>query len=81
MEETVEKLEEYLVGVVGEVDLVENLSGFVLDGLHLDLVRRILALTVPDRLLEALHGVQGYRVRPRAQELVQLLRKPVMKHW
>lgn len=25
----------HLVGVVGEVDLVENLGGFVLDGLHL----------------------------------------------
>lgn len=32
----------HLVGVVGEVDLVENLGGFVLDGLHLHQVWRVL---------------------------------------
>ena len=55
----------YLVSVVREVDLVEYLCGLVLDGLDLDLVRRVLPLPVAQRLLQSLHRVHGYRVAPR----------------
>ena len=55
----------YLVGVVREVDLVEYLCGLVLDGLDLDLVRRVLPLPVAQRLLQPLHRVHGDRVAPR----------------
>ena len=72
-----------LICVVREVDFVEYLRSFVLDGLHLHLddscdslydslvtaylMRRILPLTVPQRLLQALGGVQGDGVTPRPE--------------
>ena len=52
---------------------MEDLRRLVLDGLHLDLVRRILPLTVTQRLLEPLDGVERDRVPARAQEQRQLL--------
>ena len=55
----------HLVRVVREVDLVEYLRGLVLDGLHLDLVRRVLPLAVPQRLLQPLDRVHRDRVPPR----------------
>lgn len=45
---------EGFVSVVGEVDLVEDLGSFVLDGFHLDLMRWILPLTVSQCLLQPL---------------------------
>ena len=36
----------HLVRVVREVDFVEDLCGFVLDCLHLDLVRRVLPAAI-----------------------------------
>ena len=54
---------------------MEYLRGLVLDGLNLDLVRRILPLAVPDGLLQPQHGVQGYGVPPSPLELVQVLRQ------
>jgi hypothetical protein len=38
----------YLICVVWEVDLVEDLSCLVLYGLHLHLVRRVLTLPMPE---------------------------------
>jgi hypothetical protein len=42
------KLVLYLICVVWEVDLVEDLSCLVLYGLHLHLVRRVLSLPMPE---------------------------------
>lgn len=39
----------HLVSVVGKVDLVENLGGFVLDGLHLHQVWRVLPGPVSEK--------------------------------
>jgi hypothetical protein len=43
-----QKLVLYLICVVWEVDLVEDLSCLVLYGLHLYLVRRVLTLPMPE---------------------------------
>ena len=53
---------------------MEDLRGLVLDGLHLHLVRRVLPLAVPQRLLQPLRRVQRDRVPPRPQELIQVLK-------
>ena len=52
---------------------MEDLRGLVLDRLHLHLVRRVLPLAVPQRLLQPLRRVQRDRVPPRPQELIQVL--------
>jgi len=52
---------------------VEDLRGLVLDGLHLHLMRRVLPLSVTQRLLEPLDGVERDWVTPRTQEKRQLL--------
>ena len=53
---------------------MEDLRGLVLDGLHLHLVRRVLPLAVPQRLLQPLRRVQRDRVPPRPQELIKVLK-------
>ena len=53
---------------------MEDLRGLVLDRLHLHLVRRVLPLAVPQRLLQPLRRVQRDRVPPRPQELIQVLK-------
>jgi hypothetical protein len=63
---------ERLVRVVWKVDLVEDLRGLVLNGLDLDLVRRVLALAVLDCLLEADGAVRGELIATRAQEHAHL---------
>ena len=68
------RLSAHLVRVVREIDFVENLRGLMLDGLHLHLVRRVLPLAVPQRLLQPLRRVQRDRVPPRPQELIQVLK-------
>ena len=63
----------HLIRIIGEVDLVEDLRGLVLDCLHLDLVGRVLPLAVPEGLLEPLDRVHGDGVTPGPLELAQLL--------
>ena len=63
----------YLISVIRKVDLMENLRGLVLNGLDLDLMRRIFPLTVSQRLLKPLNGIQGDRVASRALERAQFL--------
>ena len=53
---------------------MEDLRGLVLDGLHLHLVRWVLPLAVPQRLLQPLRRVQRDRVPPRPQELIKVLK-------
>ena len=52
---------------------MEYLCGFVLDGLDLDLVGRVLPLPVPNRLLQPQDGVHGYGMSPGALKLGQVL--------
>ena len=52
---------------------MEYLGCLVLDGLHLDLVGRVLPLAVPHRLLQPQDGVHGYGVPARPLELVEVL--------
>ena len=66
-----------LVRVVGKVDFVEDLRRLVLDGFHFDLVRRILALAVAQRLLQPLQRIGGDRMAAGAQEQRQLLQANV----
>ena len=52
---------------------MEDLGGLVLDGLHLDLVRRVLPLAGLQRLLESVQRVDRDGVPAGPQELCQLL--------
>ena len=63
----------HLVCLVWEVDLVKYLSGLVLNGLHLHLVRGVLPLAVPQGFLEPLGRVQSDGMSPGPEELVQIL--------
>ena len=62
----------YLISVVREVHLVEDLRRLVLDGLHLHQVRRELALAEAHGLLEPVETVERQLVAGRAQELGDL---------
>ena len=63
----------YLIRIIREVDLVEDLSGLVLNGLNLNLMRRIFPLTVTQRFLKPLNGIQRDGVTPGTQKQRQLL--------
>jgi hypothetical protein len=69
---------ERLVGVVREVHLVEDLSRLVLNRLDFDLVRGVLPLSVPQRLLEPLQRIlrDGVSAAPQkhGQFLLEALR-------
>ena len=52
---------------------MEYLCSFVLDSLDLDLMRRVLPLTVSERFLQPLGGVQGNGMAPGPEELVEVL--------
>ncbi len=54
---------------------MENLGRFVLDRLHFNLMRRILSLAVPQRLLQPLERIGSNRVPPGSQEQHQFLKK------
>lgn len=54
----------YLISVVRKVDFMKYLRCFVLDGLHFDLMWRILALAAAQRLLQPIEAVGGDRMMP-----------------
>ena len=65
----------YLVRLIREVDFVKYLRGLVLDGLHLDVVGRILPLAHPGRPLDPLEAVQRDRVAPGVEEVGEFLKQ------
>lgn len=58
----------HLICVVGEVNFMEDLRRLVLDGLYLDLVRRILSLAVSQRFLQPLERIGGDGMTAGPQE-------------